>query len=94
MLQCQAHGNFSEFVPLSLLVIAVVELAGSSDVLVHLMGAALVCSRCAHAYVFSSVAPPLGNILRPVGMVLTLNVIIIGSILCIVQYAITGPTWA
>lgn len=51
----RAHGNFIEYVPLALVLILLVELAGQAGWLVHLFGAALVVGRLLHAYGISTV---------------------------------------
>ena len=45
----RVHGNFVEYVPFSLLMIALVELAGGSSMLVWGLGAGLIVSRLLHA---------------------------------------------
>lgn len=46
----RVHANFAEYVPLALLLIALVEIGGSPAWLVHLLGAVLLLARCAHAW--------------------------------------------
>jgi uncharacterized membrane protein YecN with MAPEG domain len=46
----RVHANFSEYVPLALLLIFLVESLGSSVILVHTLGAALLVARLSHAY--------------------------------------------
>jgi uncharacterized membrane protein YecN with MAPEG domain len=46
----RVHANFSEYVPLALLLIFLVESLGSSVILVHALGAALLVARLSHAY--------------------------------------------
>jgi len=45
----RAQGNFVEYVPLALLLIAMVELAGGSGVLVWCLGLGLLAARISHA---------------------------------------------
>jgi uncharacterized protein len=45
----RAHGNFIEYVPTALIVLALVELAGVSATLVWLLGGLFVLSRVLHA---------------------------------------------
>ncbi|TNE30369.1 MAG: hypothetical protein EP349_05435 [Alphaproteobacteria bacterium] len=45
----RAHGNFAEYVPMALILFVMLELNGTSDYLVHLLGGALVLARTAHA---------------------------------------------
>jgi len=43
------HANFVEWVPLALILIALLELNGVSTTVIHVLGAVLVVSRIAHA---------------------------------------------
>lgn len=45
----RAHGNFSEYVPFAVALFIMLELNGTSDYIVHLLGGALVLARAAHA---------------------------------------------
>lgn len=45
----RVHGNFSEYVPMILIAMAIAEIAGSSSGLLWLGGATLVVSRLVHA---------------------------------------------
>ena len=46
----RAHGNFAEYVPLFLILLALQELAGVSSFLLVLQGVALLAARGMHAY--------------------------------------------
>ncbi|GHG90330.1 MAPEG family protein [Pseudodonghicola xiamenensis] len=46
----RAHGNFSEYAPLTLILIAAFEAQGGAAPLVHLAGIVLLVSRALHAY--------------------------------------------
>jgi uncharacterized protein len=46
----RVHANFAEYVPLALLLIALVEIGGSPAWLVHVLGTVLLLARCAHAW--------------------------------------------
>ena len=46
----RAHGNFVEYAPLGLVLIAVAELQGAPAFAVHLLGTALFLGRALHAY--------------------------------------------
>jgi hypothetical protein len=46
----RVHANFAEYVPLALVLIALVEIGGSPAWLVHLLGTVLLLARCAHAW--------------------------------------------
>lgn len=43
------HQNFVEYVPIALILIGVLEINGSSAIFLHVLGAALVIARIAHA---------------------------------------------
>lgn len=44
------HQNFTEYVPILLILFGVLELNGGSPVFLHILGAALVVARVAHAH--------------------------------------------
>lgn len=46
----RVHGNFAEFVPFALLLIALAELNGSPSWSIHVLGSVLVLARLSHAY--------------------------------------------
>lgn len=46
----RVHGNFAEYVPFALLLIALLEINGGSRQVIHLLGLALVVGRVSHAY--------------------------------------------
>ena len=71
------HNNFSQYVPLALLLIAFVELNHASATITHGLCACLLVGRVAHAY---GLAQPVQNMkLRQIGMLLTFGVIIIAA---------------
>ena len=78
------HGNFAEYVPMALILIFLVELSDFSEALIHGLGMALVLGRVLHAMGVYNVAPI--NKARQIGMVLTLSVIIVGSVLVLWSY--------
>ena len=45
----RAHGNFAEYVPLGLLLMALVEIGGAPAWHMHLLGLLLLCGRLCHA---------------------------------------------
>lgn len=78
------HGNFTENVPLALLLMLAIELGGASAALLHGLGIGLVAARIAH---------PLGlhhdNIrhpLRAVGAFGTLLVTLVAAVVAVRQY--------
>ena len=65
----RVHANFAEYVPLTLVLIALAEISEAPHWLIHLTGAALVAGRAVHAFGISR--EPENYQLREVGMVLT-----------------------
>lgn len=49
----RGHGNFSEYVPLALVLLAVLEINGASILVLHSLGAALLAARLLHGYAFA-----------------------------------------
>jgi uncharacterized protein len=78
----RAHGNFIEYVPLTLLVLALSQHLGMGSLFVHLLGLTLLVSRILHAYGISQVKEPMA--FRSVGITGTIIVLAIASIYCIV----------
>jgi len=50
----RVHGNFAEYVPLALIVLAFVEMQGAPGWYVHVLSGVLVAARAAHAYGLST----------------------------------------
>ena len=46
----RAHGNFQEYVPISLILIGFAEYLGTASLFVHGLGVALLVGRISHAY--------------------------------------------
>ena len=67
----RAHGNFTEYTPLALVLILLLELGGAPAWQLHLLGAALILGRIVHAW---SLTAHSGNG-RMVGMTLTFFVL-------------------
>ena len=74
----RAHGNFAEYVPLAIVLMALAELQGQPALLLHLMGVGLLAGRLVHAFGVSR--EPEDIRLRVTGMVLTLSVLIFGAL--------------
>ena len=72
----RAHGNFAEYTPLALVLMLLLELGGAPAWQLHLLGAALILGRVAHAW---SLAAHSGNG-RLVGMTLTIFVLAAGAL--------------
>lgn len=74
----RAQGNFTEYVPIALILIAFVESTGGAALLVHGLGVALLVGRLAHAVALSSLT--LRPNFRSVGIVATIAVVATASI--------------
>lgn len=81
----RAHGNFAEYVPLALLLLALAETGGLAPWALHVLATALLLGRLAHAWALSSlVKRPAARI---AGMMLTLTPLGLLAITCLVQGA-------
>lgn len=74
----RVHGNFSEYVPLTLILLFLLESQAYSRVLVHIFASMLLVGRVLHAYGVSQLKEKL--IFRTTGMLLTLFSIIFTSL--------------
>ena len=72
----RAHGNFTEYTPLALLLILLLELGGAPAWQLHLLGTALILGRSLHAW---SLTAHSGNG-RVAGMTLTFFVLAAGAL--------------
>lgn len=78
------QGNFAEMVPITLLLMLLVELDVASKIIIHGMGITLVTGRLIHAYgLFSSSGTTVQRVL---GAVLNHIVILTAAVLCILSY--------
>ena len=79
----RAHGNFSEYVPLILVMMAMLELSRHSLYVLHALGIALVVARLLHGYALSFTEKFKFG--RFWGTALTYLVLVAAGILCIYQ---------
>ncbi len=78
----RAHGNFAEYAPFALVLIAFMELRALNPILIHVCGISLLIGRSLHVWgVLKKRAP---NLERVAGMVLTLGSIVLASFLLFV----------
>jgi len=77
----RAQANFIEYTPLVLLLILLLELAGSSHALLHLLGIVIVAGRIAHAYGLSTNSGLSAG--RFAGIVATWLTLLAAAALCI-----------
>lgn len=78
------HGNFIEYVPFALVLLALIELQGASSWLLHALGAALVVGRLAHAQGLAASAATSPG--RAIGVLATFSVIFVGSVMALVGF--------
>jgi uncharacterized membrane protein YecN with MAPEG domain len=78
----RVHANFAEYVPLTLLLIALAESLKAPSIVLHALCLALVAGRLLHAYALSQTPHILK--LRVLGMWLTLGTIGLAALLCFV----------
>ena len=82
----RAQGNFVEYVPMALLLLALLEHSGASAFLLHALGAGLLGGRVAHGI---GIAQQPENLrLRQIGMALTFGVLGAGSALLLMRTVI------
>lgn len=74
----RVHGNFSEYVPIALILLASYELNGASAIILHALGAALVIGRILHAIGLNKSVKASNQ--RVIGMLLTFFVILIAAL--------------
>ena len=78
----RGHGNFAEYAPFGLLLIALLEIGGTTPFwLLHLLGLALVVGRVLHGVALSYTEKWFPG--RFFGMILTFLVLVIGGVLCL-----------
>lgn len=79
----RGHANFAEYVPLALLLLAILELSRFSIYLLHAIGIALVIARLLHGYALAFQEDFRFG--RYVGAMLTFAVLIVEAVLCLYQ---------
>ena len=83
-LEIRRHGNFTEYVPLALLMMALLESMGTMPIAIHVMGALLVVGRIAHPIGLNWDTVNSG--LRAVGAGSSLLVIVVASLWLIYRF--------
>jgi uncharacterized protein len=76
----RVHGNFTEYVPMALLLMALAESSAASPFILHAAGVALITGRLIHAYGVSNTNENLT--LRIAGMAMTLTVLAALALTC------------
>ena len=87
----RGQANFTEYVPLALLLMAMLELSHYSIYVLHGLGIALLIARLLHGYALSFTEQFLFG--RVAGASLTFLVLGIEAVLCIYQAAIGHMLW-
>lgn len=75
----RAHANFSEYVPLALILMLAGETAGAPAWMLHALGATLIVGRIIHAWSLSAHSIPG----RTIGMTLTFAVLVGGAVMAV-----------
>ncbi len=81
----RGHANFAEYVPLALLLMAILELSNFAAYVLHGLGATLLIGRLLHGYAFSFT--DRFRFGRFWGTALTFAVLIVEAALCLLQAA-------
>ena len=79
----RGHGNFAEYVPFALLMIAMLEQGGLSKMVIHALGATLVLARLLHGIALSFTEK--WSFGRFYGTLLTFIVLAVCGVLCLMQ---------
>lgn len=69
------HGNFAEYVPFALLLLAMAEIRGAAPFYLHALAGLLVVARLGHAYALSQ-DPPKGLACRGLSVIATFAVLL------------------
>ena len=87
----RGHANFAEYVPLALLLMAILELSRFSIYVLHALGITLVIARLLHGYALSFTEHFQFG--RVGGAALTFAVLLIEAVLCIYQAILAHWVW-
>lgn len=81
----RGQGNFTESVPIALLLLIMMEACGAADVWLHCLGAALVLARLSHYLQITGVIKSL--LFRMGGMITSLATVFVSSVWLLVHFA-------
>lgn len=84
LLAMRRHGNFVEYVPFALILLALLEMNGVQAQTIHIMGASLTVARVLHAAGLK--ADTISGVGRAIGAGATALIIVVASIWAIVLY--------
>lgn len=83
----RAHANFSENVPMALILLMLIEMMHATSLAIFVLGIVLLIGRLLHWLGLSGNAEPFN---RVAGMVMTWGVIVVASVMAIWLYASSG----
>ncbi len=83
----RAHGNHAEWMPGAMIILGLIEMAGVSPLIVFTLGAALLVGRLLHSIGLMGNAEAFN---RVAGMVITIGVMAISSVIGIIEYFAPG----
>jgi uncharacterized membrane protein YecN with MAPEG domain len=87
----RGHANFVEYVPLALLLMAILEISRHSIYVLHALGILLVAGRVLHGYALSFTQTFRFG--RTAGAAVTIAVLLIEAALCLYQAFIAHSVW-
>jgi hypothetical protein len=79
------NGNFNEYVPLALILMAIAELQNAPRLLLIVLGLAILGGRLAHVYGLENVHNAVGRKLRTYGMLSTFLSLVVLSLTLVLQ---------
>ena len=86
----RAHANFAEYVPIIMLMVAMLEASGSSALTVHLLMAALLLARLLHPIGMHARPRTLQfNLGRVAGILITIAVLVASALLVLSRISLT-----
>jgi len=81
----RVHGNFAEYVPFALLLMALAEMQGGSGLFMHALGTVLIVCRLCHAYAITATTGL--NTFRQIGFAGTFGVIFVAGGYAVYRFA-------
>lgn len=79
------HGNFNEYVPLALILMAIAELQNAPRLLLIVLGLAILGGRLAHVFGLENMHNAVGRKLRTYGMLSTFLSLVVLSLTLVLQ---------
>lgn len=78
--------SFVEYVPMALILMALIELKGTPAIILHILGIVLVSARVLHAYGSNDI--PGSGLLRFIGAQLTFLMLTVSSMACVYYFVL------